>query len=328
MTEHYAHGKLCRVTCGNAIECLRELPPNIFDCCITSPPYFGLRDYGIAGQIGLEDSPDNYINALVEVFGELKRVLKDDGTLWVVIGDSYAGSGKGGQSKSMRSENWKPDYANKSKTYGLKTKDLIGIPWLLAFALRNDGWYLRQDIIWHKPNVMPESVRDRCTRSHEYIFMFSKSARYYYNNDTIKEPIAESTKGRKTATFGGEKGRNYTPNKSDPNYRSGSDQWGRVWENNSDTRNKRSVWTVATKPLKESHYAAFPTELIKPCILASSKHKGIVLDPFCGSGTTGITAWQLGRAFHGIDINPDYCKLTIRRLRRLKSIPPEEILKF
>ena len=178
---------------GDALEILKTLPDKIINTCVTSPPYYGLRDYGVDGQIGLEETPEEYIVRLVEVFREVKRVLRDDGTLWVNIGDSYAGSGKGGQSENKKSKNWQPAYVNKGCLYGLKQKDLIGIPWMLAFALRTDGWYLRQEIIWAKPNPMPESVTDRCTKSHESIFLFSKSRNYYFDADAIADPVAEST---------------------------------------------------------------------------------------------------------------------------------------
>jgi len=265
------------ITAG-AIAGLQQVSAASVDCCVTSPPYYGLRDYGVEGQIGLEQSPEAYITRLVEVFRAVRRVLRDDGTLWVVIGDSYAGSGKGGNSaghegKQDTNRGTLSVKGRMTPTGGdIKSKDLIGIPWQLAFALRADGWYLRQDIIWQKPNAMPESVRDRCTRAHEYIFMLTKSARYYYDADAVAE----------TAVHG-------------------------------DARNRRSVWTVSTKPYKGAHFATFPPELIEPMILASSRRGGIVIDPFCGSGTTGVVAAAHGREFIGIDINPDYAEMARNR---------------
>lgn len=287
--------------------------------CVTSPPYFGLRDYGIDGQIGLENTPEEYVNKLVEVFKEVKRTLKDDGTLWLNLGDSYAGGGRGsGYSAKQDSNKGTIGMPKSIIPKGLKSKDLIGIPWMLAFALRNDGWYLRQDIIWQKPNPMPESVTDRCTKSHEYIFLLSKSAQYYYNAEAIKEPIAESTKERGAVSFGGAKGRAYKPNKSDPNYRAGSEQWGRTYDyavsNSTGLRNKRDVWTVTTKPFKGAHFATFPPDLIKPCILAGCPIGGIVLDPFIGSGTTGMVAKELNRNYTGIDLNPNYIEMQNQRI--------------
>jgi site-specific DNA-methyltransferase (cytosine-N4-specific) len=202
---------------------------------------------------------------------------------------------------------------------GLKTKDLIGIPWMLAFALRADGWYLRQDIIWHKPNPMPEPVQDRCTKAHEYIFLLSKSHKYYYDINAIKEPVAESTIGRKPVDFGGKKGREYNPDKNDPNYRNGNEQWGRTFdyqESCKNGRNKRSVWEVSTKPYEGAHFAVFPEELIEPCVIAGAPVGGIVLDPFMGSGTTAQVAQNLGRKYLGCELNPEYKPLQEKRLRQ------------
>jgi DNA modification methylase len=278
---------------GDALEQLRELRDGIADVCVTSPPYYGLRDYGAAGQIGLEDMPEEYITRLVAVFGEVRRVLKDDGTLWIVIGDTYAGSGKGQRGNGMGLYDPKRRRANGNilapgKTYGLKRKDMIGIPWTLAFALRADGWWLRQDIIWQKPNVLPESVKDRCTREHEYVFMLSKSALYRYDADAIKEQSFRPNAGRR-----------------------GNSEADRP---PVTLRNRRSVWTVTTKPHKEAHFATFPPDLIEPMILASSRPGGLVLDPFMGSGTTGIVAKRLKRKFIGIDINPEYREMARKRI--------------
>lgn len=296
---------------------LREMPDNSVDCCVTSPPYFNLRDYGVDGQIGLEDSPAEYINRLVEVFGEVRRVLSPDGTLWLNIGDSYAGSGKGAASYPENAENYKQGTdrgavgcsATIKKFDGYKSKDLIGIPWMLAFALRDNGWYLRQDIIWAKPNPMPESVRDRCTKSHEYIFLLSKSKNYYYDCESIKEPAVTKGCGEKTESrYGGKK---YTEN-PDAFFRTKS---GRAYVHH-DFRNKRDVWTVATKPHKESHFAMFPERLIMDCISAGCPVGGVVLDPFMGGGTTALVARKLGRKYIGFELNPEYIELAENRLKK------------
>jgi site-specific DNA-methyltransferase (adenine-specific) len=264
-------------------------------CVVTSPPYYGLRDYGIDEQIGLEVTPDEYIANLVAVFRECKRILRDDGTLWVNIGDSYNGSAPNQSGQN----GYNDGRENRDKRYstggvnGLKPKDLIGIPWMLAFALRADGWYLRQDIIWAKPNPMPESVKDRCTKSHEYIFLLSKSARYYYDNDAVKEPSASPVRDSNPIPY------------SQLNQNGGKDTQ-RLGSGNPDGRNKRDVWTVTTKPYKGAHYATFNPELIKPCILAGAPEGGIVFDPFVGSGTTVATAIQLGRKGIGLDLSLTY----------------------
>ncbi len=311
-----------KIICGDAEAALRELPAGIARTCVTSPPYFGLRDYGMNEQIGLEVSPEKYIQRLVGVFREVRRVLADDGTLWVNIADSYAGSGRGAWAEKDKQKEvyvTPPDgpQAKMARRWdGIKPKDLIGIPWMLAFALRADGWYLRQDIIWVKPNPMPESVKDRCSRCHEYIFLFSKSRQYFYNCQAIEEPIAESTRGRKAVEFGGKKGRNYTPEPGDPNYRNGSEQWGRGWEYNKETRNKRDVWQVATVPFRGEHFATFPPELIRPCILAGSEQGDFVIDPFLGSGTTGMVAAQEGRKSIGIELNPEFAEIARQRIKQ------------
>lgn len=331
-----------KIYTGNCNDHLRDMPPGLFKCCVTSPPYYGLRDYGNVDQIGLEETPELYVQKLVAVFREVRRVMKDDGTLWLNLGDSYSGSGNG-------SCDYRPDgtsiSANSNK-YGkhkpksnLKPKDLIGIPWMVAFALRADGWYLRQDIIWSKPNPMPESVTDRCTKAHEYIFLLSKLAKYYYDAEAIKTPIAKEsiarlaqnikdqkgsdrvpgkTNGNMKAvaarlTFGGKKGREYNPEPSDPNFRNGSEQWGREYIPTLDA-NKKSVWTVTTKPFSEAHFATFPEDLIKPCILAGCPEGGVVYDPFMGAGTTALVAHKLHRNFIGSELNPDYVKIANDRL--------------
>ena len=279
--------------------------------CVTSPPYFGLRDYGHEGQLGLEQTPEEYIKAMVEVFRCVWDVLEDDGTLWLNLGDSYATGTTASRQQGTRGigaatqgeQDAVPRIGNPP---GCKTKDLIGIPWLLAFALRADGWYLRQDIIWHKPNPMPESVTDRCTKAHEYIFLMSKSQKYYYDSKAIAEPHKDVSLQRWGS--GGEDTKNTKYNKEKPetsvgNLRNGSNPL------REDGANKRSVWTVTTKPYAGAHFAVFPSDLIEPCILAGAPVGGIVLDPFMGSGTTAQVAQNLGRQYIGCELNPDYCQL-------------------
>ena len=276
-------------------------------CCVTSPPYYGLRDYGGEDkQIGLEQSPEEYIEEMVNVFRLVRDNLTDDGTLWLNIGDSYYNyrPGKGGlpQQTVSNTKQDLPDQCNRraNKLEGLKEKDLIGIPWMLAFALRADGWYLRQDIIWHKPNPMPESVRDRCTKSHEYLFLLSKNKKYYYDNESIKEPAKDwGTRDRTKGKYHN-KGTGLQPHsgltKSYP------------------TKNKRSVWSITNKPYKGSHFAVFPPDLIEPCIKAGSQENDIILDPFMGSGTTAMVAKSLGRYYLGCELHEDYGNLIQERL--------------
>lgn len=417
-----------KVITGNCLKSLKELPDKSIDCIVTSPPYYGLRDYGtgewvggdpncphrrmskyskdtitghaqeelhgnvgdaiyktvcplcgairIDEQIGLEETPQEYINNLVEVFRECKRVLKDDGTLWVNIGDSYAAQrsgthqpaetlagGEHGVTKEGdtvnrgRERGYNP--TRNAKAIGLKHKDMIGIPWMLAFALRDDGWYLRQDIIWHKPNPMPESVKDRCTKSHEYIFLLSKSQKYYFDAEAISEPIAQSSKQRYKQAIEHQEGSNRPQSKQNGNMKAvmprfGGSKYGdnkdkhyqlysgKEWvpkhknleykgqQNHSmherraegfgdieyATRNKRDVWTVATQAVKEAHFATFPEKLIEPCILAGCPTGGVVLDPFCGSGTTGIVAVRNERDFIGLELNPEYAEMSMRRITK------------
>ena len=367
---------------GDCLELLQGMPDGIVNTCVTSPPYFGLRDYGHAGQIGLEQTPDEYVAKLVDVFREVRRVLRDDGTLWLNLGDSYnaqPGQRKdtdkaGGKQQTVRGSTAAPSRS----VDGLKPKDLIGIPWMVAFALRADGWYLRQDIIWAKPNPMPESVTDRCTKSHEYIFLLSKSPSYYCDMGAIKEPAAPASVARwaqdvegqigsdrvpgKTngamKAVGGRLAGNVNPPKGQAAYEAGDeshrtkggllaysqrqrsardsfkrddskradvipgqtvgthrpDREESEWD--TDTRNKRSVWTVSTKPYKGAHFATFPVALIEPCILAGAPAGGVVLDPFFGSGTTGEVAQNLGRKFIGCELNPAYKALQDERLRQ------------
>lgn len=325
-----------QIITGEALEMLRQLPDCCCSTCVTSPPYYGLRDYGAAGQLGLEETPDQYIERLVAIFREVRRVLKDDGTLWINIGDSYAGSNGNG----TRQTKWKTaDVYNSDKSYnlrkrthrkdeGCKPKDLIGIPWLLAFALRADGWYLRADIIWQKPNAMPESVKDRPTRAHEYIFLLSKNARYFYDAEAVKEsavgfynvaPAGSKGAGKPNArrrgnsrTFRG--GGAYTHDQAAENSASVERDSHGLAPNETGKRNRRTVWTIATKPYKGAHFATFPEELVRPCILAGSRPGDTVLDPFSGSGTTGAVAVQEGRDYIGIEINPEYIKLSEQRI--------------
>lgn len=305
----------------DALAAARLLPDECVNCIVTSPPYYALRDYGVDGQIGLEETPEEYIGKLVDVFRELKRLLRKDGTLWVNIGDSYAGSGKGAAKCPENAMKYKQGTnkgtigcaATIKKLHGYKGKDLIGIPWMLAFALRADGWYLRQDIIWSKQNPMPESVKDRCTRSHEYIFLFSKSARYYFDADAIKQPSKSSTIARiATHSVVGGRKRQQINESSDPMFRHNTN---REYEY-TGRANKRSVWEVATTPFKEAHFATFPEDLIVPCILSGCPAGGLVLDPFNGSGTTRIVANKLGRNAIGFELNPQYIEIENRRRRK------------
>lgn len=274
--------------------------------CVTSPPYFGLRDYGIDGQLGMEETPEAYVKNMVEVFSLVKELLADDGTLWLNLGDSYSDSSQGTKwvySNSKKQNTNKgsiyENTTNSRRTCELLPKNLIGIPWRVAFALQADGWYLRSDIIWHKPNPMPESVKDRPTKSHEYIFLMSKNAKYYYDAEAIKETYQGLGKPRVFAKAGNGD-RNDT---------------GRVYEARDDGgRNKRSVWTVTTKPYKGSHFATFPPKLIEPCILAGSRFGDIVLDPFGGSGTTAQVAETFGRKWIICELNDNYKSLINRRL--------------
>lgn len=311
---------------GDCLDKLSEIESGSVNTCVTSPPYFGLRDYGAAGQIGQEDTPEDFVERLVGVFREVKRVLRDDGTLWLNLGDSYAGSGKGRNSDGTSAATGKQATSKgtvegalfKSSTPGIKPKDLIGIPWRVAFALQADGWYLRQDIIWHKPNPMPESVRDRCTKAHEYIFLLSKSQKYYYDHEAVKEPCSpaniEDFKRRKTMNNKG-KGRG-TYEEARPDLTRSRDEYMPA----DFKRNRRSVWTVTPKPFKGAHFATFPPDLIEPCVIAGCPAGGLVLDPFFGSGTTGLVAQATGRNCIGIELNPAYADLARQRLGVLPSI--------
>lgn len=305
-----------KIYLGNCIDVLKTFPEKSINCCITSPPYYGLRDYGVDGQIGNEESPEEYIEKLVSVFDEVKRVLTDDGVLWLNLGDCWAGSNQGTGTKNptakqasnhgtnyMTTENHK---SKLTKLNGYKPKDLIGIPWMAAFALREAGWYLRQDIIWAKGNPMPESVRDRCTKSHEYIFLLTKSRKYYFDNISIKEPAVTTPKPRDKNKEGYQA--DYT--KGD-RFSKGERVYG-----SDGMRNKRDVWSVNTKPCKEAHFATFPDTLIEPCVLAGCPENGIILDPFMGAGTTGMVAKKHNRNYVGIELNPEYIKIAENRIKK------------
>ena len=304
---------------GDALDVLRTLPDESVQTCITSPPYYGLRDYGCDGQIGLEKTIDKYVQRLVEVFREVRRVLRDDGTVWLNLGDSYAG-GRTGRDDGDRDQRMKGrgdrytsslyDSKQRSVPSGLKPKDLCGIPWRVAFALQADGWYLRSDIIWHKPNPMPESVKDRCTKAHEYIFLLSKSARYYFDAEAILEPFADDrngASGAKSLPYSKGSGRNDTL--------SDGRRPGLGVSPTRSGRNRRTVWTVSTRSYKGAHFAVYPPELIEPCVLAGSAEGDTVLDPFSGAGTTGVVALAKRRKYIGIELNPTYAEMAARRIR-------------
>ncbi|ELK4803886.1 site-specific DNA-methyltransferase [Pseudomonas aeruginosa] len=334
---------------GDCLHELQTLPDESVHCCITSPPYFGLRDYGVDGQIGLEQTPAEFVARLVEVFREVRRVLRDDGTLWVNMGDSYASiaggyapEGSAGKhdivSRNTRGAVRRGHRRNPAE--GLKQKDLMGIPWRLAFALQDDGWYLRQDIIWHKPNPMPESVRDRCTKAHEYLFLLSKSPRYHFDQDAIAEPLAPASVARLAQggwddqhgsdrvpgkTNGAMKavgGRRSKRNSFSRETKSSAGTHGQKAQHRPDrpdidysaTRNKRSVWTVPTAGFKGAHFATFPPDLIRPCVLAGAPRGGLVLDPFGGAGTTALVAMQEGRRSVLLELNPEYASIARHRL--------------
>lgn len=336
---YYHDGCIAEVRIGDCRELLREMAAagTKVQMCVTSPPYFGLRDYGHEGQIGLEQTPEDYITAMVEVFRCVRDVLADDGTLWVNIGDSYSRQGGATDNKNPARElahmEGTQRRALNKPIDGYKPKDMIGIPWMLAFALRADGWYLRQDIIWHKPNPMPESVTDRCTKAHEYIFMLSKQPRYYYDHDAIKTPAKESTVARLSQDIENQKGGDRVPGKTNgPMKAVGGKQRGHSrrhdgfnarWdavskdEQQSLGANRRSVWTVATRPYKGAHFATFPPDLIEPCILAGSRPGDIVLDPFGGSGTTAGVALKHGRHAILCELSQSYVALFGDRIKSI-----------
>lgn len=296
----------------DCLQGLKRLPDNSVDCCVTSPPYYALRDYGMDEQIGLEETPQAYIDRLTEVFMEVYRVLKPTGTCWLNIGDSYNGNKKGNTETNKNKRVAESNHFEKKLWDGAKQKDLIGIPWMLAFTLRANGWYLRQDIIWHKPNPMPESVTDRCTKSHEYIFLLSKSEQYFFDYEQIQE-VATGYDGRKDTMMKGSTKYADAPIVPGQSVQSmakrGHERW-KFKEGDDGTaapvRNKRDVWSVNTKPDLNAHFAVYPEELIRPCILAGSPKGGVVLDPFMGSGTTARVARHWGRHYVGFELNPDY----------------------
>ncbi len=312
-----------QVLVGDVREKLAGLPDGSVQCVVTSPPYWGLRDYGAKEQIGLEPTPHEYVGALASVFEEVRRVLSGDGTCWLNLGDSYANDTKwGGQTsgKHARSLHGKTPLVRAQKASGLKSKDLVGIPWRVALALQDCGWYLRSDIIWAKPNPMPESVKDRPTRSHEYVFLLTKSERYFYDADAIKEPTTGQAHSRGSGINPNAEGKNES---SGDRRKDGFNERWRVKQNASfsaavtepvDERNARSVWTIPTQPYPDAHFATFPEALPERCIKAGSRLGDTVLDPFCGSGTTGQVAIRLGRAFIGIELNPTYAQLARQRI--------------
>jgi DNA modification methylase len=360
-----------RIITADCREALKDLATGSIHCCVTSPPFFGLRDYGCDGQIGLGESPEAYVEKIVGVFREVHRALRDDATLWLNLGDSYAstmgqamrggppsmsstleGNGHRGGGpklanlsrvgKSGNRGNVASDHSRRAFARGLKPKDLIGIPWRVAFALQADGWWLRQDIIWGKPNPMPESVTDRCTKAHEYLFLLSKSERYYFDAEAIAEPLAAASIVRLAQDVDNQAGSDRVPGKTNGTmkavggWRSARDNFKREQSKRAQpipgqtvgthrpdrsdseyslaTRNKRSVWTIATQPFKEAHFATFPPQLIEPCILAGSPIGGTILDPFGGAGTTGLVADRLQRDAILIELNPAYAAMARKRI--------------
>jgi DNA modification methylase len=305
---------------GNCLEILPQLELESIQCCVTSPPYWGLRDYGESDQIGLERTPLRYSEQMTEVFAGINNILKPDGTLWLNLGDSYASfrdskcvpQSVNGDQRSMPKQGASNRGAAAFKNSTIKHKDLVGIPWRVAFALQANGWYLRSDIIWDKPNPMPESVTDRPTKSHEYLFLMAKSEKYYYDHEAIREPFADSRLGKdggikpSLRNRGGRKDGFTKPSGIDPS--------------KNDGRNKRSVWTIPIKPYKGAHFAVFPEELIEPCILAGTKEGDIVIDPFNGSGTTGMVCKKLNRKYIGIELNEEYLKLNSDRIGKQERL--------
>lgn len=304
-----------RILCGDALEMLRTLPDNSVHCCVTSPPYYALRDYGVDGQIGREDTPAQYVARLTDVFSEVRRVLRPSGTLWLNIADTYAGKGNQGDSVDPKYPNGRTGQtvAINRRVEGCKAKDMIGIPWMLAFALRDSDWYLRSDIIWMKANPMPESCKDRPSRCYEHVFLLTKSRSYYYDAAAIAEPVAESTPMRMRRKFGKNKYSAGIPGQAHQHlndYRPN----GYAEEDIPLLRNKRDVWQINSVPYKGAHFAAYPPKLVETCLLAGCPQDGIVLDPFLGSGTTAAVAKQMGRHYIGIELNPDYCELAKQRI--------------
>jgi len=321
---------------GDCRDVLPTLPAGIFHTCVTSPPYFGLRDYGVDGQIGLEPTPDEFVAELVKVFREVRRVLRDDGTVWLNLGDSYNSQPAGNKTPSgfsqTRPSRRRHGHGDETvdlpkKQTGLKPKDLIGIPWRVAFALQADGWYLRQDIIWAKPNPMPESVTDRCTKAHEYLFLLTKRPRYYFDAKAIAEPLAKASVSRLAQNIDGQAGSGRVPGKTngamkavsgtyseDSGRNDGGTHPSGGYVTGTGLRNRRSVWAVTTQPFSQAHFATFPPKLIEPCILAGCPKGGNVLDPFGGAGTTGMVSYRTRRNATMIDLNPEYIALAKKRI--------------
>lgn len=353
---------------GDWIDVLRTMPDESVQCCVTSPPYWGLRDYGVCGQLGLERTPEEYVAKVVAGFREVRRVLRKDGTLWLNMGDSYCTTDKWGGGGDITGKqtvaedgsipSWDTVRRKREKIPGLKPKDMVGMPWRVALALQADGWYLRQDIIWSKPNPLPESVTDRCTKSHEYIFLLSGSPKYYFDQESILEPVSANTHARLSQDVQNQIGSERVPGKTNGNmkavgrkelpetqsklaqYRDNQRKLaatGSGTKNNSsfdaamaimpENRNKRSVWTVTTQGYSEAHFATFPPKLIEPCILAGCPEDGTVLDPFSGAGTTGLVSTRLHRNFIGIELNPEYITMARNRIEQdapLFNSPPQQ----
>ncbi len=296
------------IVIGDCLEILKTLPDESIQCCVTSPPYWGLRDYGVPGQLGLEPTPDEYVQHLVQVFREVRRVLKESGTLWLNLGDSYTSGGRRSRDHDKRYDG--RFVSTRAETPpGLKPKELVGIPWRVALALQADGWYLRSDIIWHKPNAMPESVSDRPTKAHEYLFLLTKSPKYFYDRDAIREPHSPVSLARV------KRGRSSKHKWTDgPGHQTLAEDIAKACHPKG--RNKRTVWTIPTKGFRGAHFATFPEDLVRPCILAGAPLNARVLDPFLGSGTTGVVCKKLHRQFIGIELNPNYASLALERLQK------------
>ena len=302
---------------GDALTVLQSLPAESVQCCVTSPPYWGLRDYGVSGQLGLERTPEEYVAKLVVVFREVRRVLRDDGTVWLNLGDSYCGGGRGCEGKGWEQGESKNKILPSKTPSGLKPKDLIGIPWRVAFALQADGWYLRSDIIWSKPNPMPESVTDRPTKSHEYIFLLTKSARYFFDADAVREPMESGPSDIRKMVEGRERIGGMVKDLDD--HLAKASRYTNIGQKRSvgdpsNGRNIRTVWTIATAPYPEAHFATFPRKLVEPCILAGCPVGGVVLDPFSGAGTALWVAKELGRHAWGIELNAAYIDMSAKRM--------------
>jgi len=311
--------KLNRILQGNVLDRMKDLPDQSVQCVVTSPPYWGLRDYGGDGQLGLEETPEEFVENLVKVFREVKRVLKDDGTVWLNLGDSYSAGKMTPHTGAARNGRDMSAMSGIIRTYN-NPKNLVGIPWRVAFALQADGWYLRQDIIWHKPNPMPESVADRCTKSHEYIFLLTKSAKYFYDAEAIREPLQSGPSDIKKMIENKDRldakhlKDDYPLHKANTRSKIGRKRAvGTMNQEGLLGRNRRSIWQINTTPYPEAHFAVFPPKLPELCIKAGSSEGDIVLDPFFGSGTTGWVAQRLGRKWIGIELNPEYIKIAEKR---------------